>query len=73
MSANPTRKRRAYVSRMISHDKPRNLLHSLQYLTLLDLRRKAVFDADDAMIREAKWLNPDKIHSWGRRRNRFSS
>ena len=52
------------MSRTMSHDQLRSLLRNPRNITLLDLRRKVDFDADDVMIPGAKWLNPDEIQTW---------
>ena len=52
------------MSRTISHNELRNVLRNPRNVTILDLRRKADFDADDVVIPGAKWLNPDEINSW---------
>ena len=53
------------MERTISHNELATLLKNPGSTVLLDLRRKADFDADSLMVPGARWLNPDDIGEWG--------
>ncbi|MBI2297299.1 MAG: sulfurtransferase [Betaproteobacteria bacterium] len=54
------------MSRSITAPELRKLLDAKTPLTLLDLRRRADFDADTGMIPVARWLDHEKIEEWSK-------
>ena len=49
--------------------KPRDLrfmLESRQEVTVLDVRRKADYDADHEVLPDAEWRDPEEVAAWSR-------
>jgi len=49
--------------------KPRDfnsMLESCQEITILDVRRKADYDADHEVLPDAEWYDPEKVAAWSR-------
>lgn len=54
------------MARVISPSELRKLIDSNAAITLLDLRRKADFDADTGMVPGARWLDIETIDEWSK-------
>jgi len=54
------------MARVISTSELRKLIDGNAAITLLDLRRKADFDADTGMVPGARWLDIERIDEWGK-------
>lgn len=52
------------MSPALSPEELKNLLDS-QSVTLVDIRRKADYDADPHLIPGAAWRDPEKVDDWG--------
>jgi len=52
------------MSRSITPDDLKVLLQHPESLTLLDVRRRVDFDADNVMLPGARWLDPEHISAW---------
>jgi rhodanese-related sulfurtransferase len=53
-----------HMNRTISAIDLKSLLERNASITLLDLRRKADFDADPHLVPGARWLEHEKIDEW---------
>ena len=54
------------MNRSISAPELKTLLDKQAPLTLLDLRRKSDYDADNGMVPGACWLDHEKIEEWSK-------
>lgn len=52
------------MSRAISVEELKRLQRTTPGCTVLDVRRKADFDADDRKIAGATWKNPETVNEW---------
>jgi rhodanese-related sulfurtransferase len=42
----------------------RQWLDAGRNLTILDVRKKADYEADSAMLRQAQWMDPERVVEW---------
>jgi len=54
------------MNRTIKSRNFRSMLESCQEITILDVRRKADYDADHEVLFAAEWYDPEKVGAWSR-------
>jgi thiosulfate sulfurtransferase len=52
------------MNRTIKPQALRSMLESRQEVTILDVRRKADYDADHGVLPNASWRDPEKAEGW---------
>jgi rhodanese-related sulfurtransferase len=52
------------MNRTIKPRDLRSMLESRQEVTILDVRRKADYDADKGVLPDAEWRDPAKVEAW---------
>jgi rhodanese-related sulfurtransferase len=52
------------MNRTIKPGDLRSMLESHQAVTVLDVRRKADYDADNGVLPDAEWRDPEKVEAW---------
>jgi len=52
------------VNRTIKPRDLRSMLETRQDVTILDVRRKADYDADNGVLPDAEWRDPEKVEAW---------
>ena len=52
------------MNRTIKPRDLRSMLESRQEVTILDVRRKADYDADHEVLPDAEWRDPEKVEAW---------
>lgn len=64
MDENTARKKERSMNRTIKPRDLRSMLESRQEVTILDVRRKADYDADNGVLPDAEWRDPEKVEAW---------
>lgn len=54
------------MNRTITAQELRVLIDKAEPITLIDVRRKADYDADPQMIPNAVWRDPERVNQWSR-------
>lgn len=52
------------MNRTIKPRDLRSMLESREEVTILDVRRKADYDADHGVLPNAEWRDPEKVDAW---------
>lgn len=52
------------MKRSVTPAELRHWLETGRNLTILDVRKKADYDADSVMLRQAQWMDPERVTEW---------